>query len=72
MALVWISISGFIGWYTRRPNGGLAAPPKREARYPKTVLATGTLLGVLLPLLGASVLGIAMLDYVFGIRLSKT
>lgn len=66
LALVWLSVTGFMGWYKRRPNGGLSAPPKREVRYPKAVIASGITLGVLLPLLGLSVLVIALLDRVLG------
>jgi uncharacterized iron-regulated membrane protein len=63
LALVWLSVTGFIGWYKRRPSsGGLAAPPRRDVRVPAAVLSGGALLCVLLPLLGASVLAIAILD----------
>jgi len=65
-ALVWLSVTGFIGWYKRRPNGGLAAPPKRELRFPKAVIATGAALCVVLPLLGLSVLVIALFDRAAG------
>lgn len=65
-ALIWLSATGFIGWYKRRPRGGLAAPPKRELRYPTAVLATGAALCVALPLLGASVLAIAVVDRIAG------
>jgi uncharacterized iron-regulated membrane protein len=66
LALVWLSVTGFIGWYKRRPNGGVAAPPKRELRYPKFVIATGAVLCVVLPLLGLSVLVIALFDRAAG------
>jgi uncharacterized iron-regulated membrane protein len=65
-ALVWLSVTGFICWYKRRPRGSLAAPPKRALLYPKTVIATGGALCIALPLLGLSVLGIALLDHVLG------
>jgi uncharacterized iron-regulated membrane protein len=65
-ALIWLSVTGFIGWYKRRPQGGLAAPPKRELRYPTAIMATGLVLCVALPLLGLSVLAISALDRVAG------
>ncbi len=65
-ALIWLSITGFIGWYRRRPHGGVAAPPKRELRYPRTLLAAAVMLCLLLPLLGASVVAIALLDRSLG------
>lgn len=65
-ALVWLSVTGFMGWYKRRPKGGLAAPPKREIRFPKTVLATGLALCVVFPMLAASVFVIELFDRLFG------
>jgi uncharacterized iron-regulated membrane protein len=63
LALVWLSVTGFVGWYKRRPSsGGLAAPPRRDVRISAVVLGVGALLCVLLPMLGASVLAIAILD----------
>lgn len=61
-ALVWLSVTGFIGWYKRRPQGGALAPPKREVRLPRAVLAGGATLCVAMPLLGVSVLAIAIID----------
>lgn len=69
-ALVWLAVSGFIGWYRRRPHGGLAPPPKREARFPRAVVASGAALCIVLPLLGLSVLVIALLDRAVGRLLS--
>lgn len=65
-ALIWLCVTGFMGWYQRRPHGGLSAPQKRELRYPQAVLATGIALCLLLPLLGLSVLTIAIADRLFG------
>jgi uncharacterized iron-regulated membrane protein len=65
-ALVWMCVTGFIGWYRRRPGGGLAPPPRRPLRYPRAVIAAGATLCVVLPLLGVSVLAIAALDRAFG------
>lgn len=61
LALVWLSVTGFIGWYKRRP-GGLAAPPRREVRFPVGLLIAAATLCLVLPMLGASVLAIAVLD----------
>lgn len=66
LALMWLSVTGFVGWYKRRPQGGLAVPARRELTFPKPVIAAGAGLCVMLPLLGASVLGIAIVDRVFG------
>ncbi len=69
LSLVWLSVTGFIGWYQRRPAGSLAAPPRREVVLPKAVLGAGAGLCLLLPLFGLSLLGLWLLDLVFGSRL---
>lgn len=70
-ALVWLSVTGCIGWYKRRPAGRLAAPAKRPVVFPRAVLGTGAALCLLLPLFGASVVVISLLDFVFGRYLGK-
>jgi uncharacterized iron-regulated membrane protein len=65
-ALVWLSVTGFIGWYKRRPHGGLSAPPRRSLRIPRAVIATGIALCLVLPLLAISVLTIAVVDHGIG------
>jgi uncharacterized iron-regulated membrane protein len=70
-SLVWLSVTGFMGWYRRRPQGGLSPPPRRELRPPRAVIATGAVLCVLLPLLGLSVLGIAAIDRIAGRFLAR-
>jgi uncharacterized iron-regulated membrane protein len=65
-ALVWLSVTGFMGWYKRRPRGGLSAPPRRELQFPRAVVVTSVILCIALPLLGASVLVIALLDRALG------
>lgn len=66
LALVWLSVTGFIGWYKRRPAGGLAVPVRREVRFPAVLIVVAGLLCVILPLLGASVLVIALVDRSLG------
>jgi uncharacterized iron-regulated membrane protein len=67
--LVWLSVTGFIGWYQRRPKGGLAPPPKREVRFPKAIVVAAAVLCVLMPLLGLSVVLIYGIDRIFGERM---
>lgn len=62
LALVWMSLTGLASWWLRRPRGGLAAPRRIEIRWPRWVLLTGAALCVLMPLLGASVLALALVD----------
>ncbi len=56
LALIWVSITGFLSWWLRRPRGKLGAPLRSEIRLPRWALVTGAALCVLMPLLGASVL----------------
>ena len=72
LALVWLSATGFIGWYKRRPHCGMSPPPKRDVRLPGAVVATAIALCIALPLLGASVLAIALVDRFFGRALPGT
>lgn len=70
-ALIWLTVTGFMGWYKRRPHGGLAAPPKREVRFPKGVIATAIGLCLVMPLLGLSVIALEIVDRIFGRVLTR-
>ncbi|MGQ0529881.1 MAG: PepSY-associated TM helix domain-containing protein [Panacagrimonas sp.] len=67
LALVWISATGFLSWWLRRPRGKLGAPLRAEIRLPRWALATGAALCVVMPLLGASVLGLWLVDRLTGL-----
>lgn len=62
VVLLWLVVSGCIGWYRRRPGGGLAAPPRRILSWPSGLRTALVGTCVLLPLLGLSVLLIWVLD----------
>ena len=65
VGLVWLSITGLLSWWWRRPRegrAGLAVPARLPAPLPRPVLATAVGLCVALPLLGASVLALWLLD----------
>lgn len=55
LALLAVSILGLVMWWRRKPEGRLGAPPRAQGapRWPLAVLA---LLGLLMPLFGASLL----------------
>lgn len=72
VALLWLTVTGFIGWYRRRPHGGCAAPPKRELALPRPVIATGILLCIVMPLLALSLFAIEVFDRAFGRLLWKS
>ncbi len=62
LALVWMSATGFLSWWMRRPRGRLGAPLRSEIRLPRWALISGALLCVVMPLLGASVLVLWLAD----------
>ncbi|MGQ0503329.1 MAG: PepSY-associated TM helix domain-containing protein [Panacagrimonas sp.] len=62
LSLVWMSLTGLLSWWLRRPRGRLAAPPRTDIRLPKWALGVGTGLCLLMPMLGASVLALWGLD----------
>jgi uncharacterized iron-regulated membrane protein len=66
--LVWLAVSGFVGWYRRRPAGGLSAPPRLDRRVARPVLVAGIVLCTALPLLGTSVLLLWLLDRALAVR----
>lgn len=70
-ALVWLTVTGFIGWYRRRPQGRLAAPPRRELIFPRALIATAVVLCLVMPLLALSVLAIEAMDRLLGRPLAR-
>lgn len=64
-ALAWLSVTGFLSWWWRRPRdgrAGLAPPARMKAPLPRGVVVAATVLCIALPLLGASVLALWLLD----------
>ncbi|NWD52167.1 PepSY-associated TM helix domain-containing protein [Pseudomonas gingeri] len=61
--LMTLSLSALVLWWRRRPQGALGAPPAlAESRYPAVMLGVLVLLGLYLPLLGASMLALWLLE----------
>jgi uncharacterized iron-regulated membrane protein len=56
LSLVWLSVSGVASWWMRRPRGSLGVPRKVALRWPRALIATATVMCLLLPIFGASVL----------------
>ena len=63
--LVLLSVSGVVMWWRRRPEGGLGAPlpPLQAAQYGKGLVAIIVAMGVLLPVLGASLLLVGFIEW---------
>ena len=65
LGVIIVSVSSVVMWWNRRPEGTLGAPKKVNARAVPIALVVSTLiLGVLLPLLGASLIVILALEFV--------
>ena len=62
VSLIWLSATGVLSWWIRRPRGRLSAPAAAGVPPPRWVLATAAAVCVLLPLLGASVLCLLIID----------
>jgi uncharacterized iron-regulated membrane protein len=72
LSVLTLSISGLVMWWLRRPLRGwrLAAPPRPDpALVPPVVWATVVSLSVLFPLAGATLVGVAVVDWIVVRRL---
>lgn len=56
LSLVWLTVTGVASWWMRRPRGGLGIPRKMALRWPQAMTVTATVMCLLLPIFGASVL----------------
>jgi uncharacterized iron-regulated membrane protein len=61
-SLIWLSVTGVLSWWNRRPAGRLAAPPKLDVGTPLAVRAFVAVACVLMPLFGASILFIVLAE----------
>lgn len=69
LAIVALAVSAAVMWWKRRPPGRLAAPPRREAdKLAAGAVAVAVLLGVLYPLLGASMVVVLLVDGLVPLR----
>ncbi len=62
LALIAISVLGVLMWLRRRPAGTLRAPPASDMRMPRMMVVAIILLGFLLPLFGASLIAILVVE----------
>ncbi|TNE48822.1 MAG: PepSY domain-containing protein [Sphingomonadales bacterium] len=58
LALIGISVLGVIMWWRRKPQGKIAAPPKARGKSKPAIALSITILMILLPLFGLSVIGL--------------
>ncbi len=71
LSLIWLTITGVLSWWYRRPSGKFAAPPRVPTPISRGVLGLGAVMCALLPLLGLSVLLILLADAALGSRLQR-
>jgi uncharacterized iron-regulated membrane protein len=62
LSLIWLSITGVLSWWIRRPRGSLGIPEKVHVRWPRSWLLVAGTMCVLLPIFGASVVVAAAID----------
>lgn len=64
LALIALSITGFLQWWRRKPQGGLGAPPAPRAPARSTgMLAIGTFFFLTLPLFALSLVTMWLVDW---------
>lgn len=61
-SLIWLSATGVLSWWSRRPAGAAGAPPRPNGNTPLLVKAILLAACVLMPLFGASILLIVLAD----------
>ncbi|WP_457328998.1 PepSY-associated TM helix domain-containing protein [Rhizobacter sp. P5_C2] len=63
LAIIALAVTSAVMWWKRRPGGQLAAPERKDGdRLARPVIAIAVVLGLLYPLLGASMLAALALD----------
>jgi uncharacterized iron-regulated membrane protein len=63
LGLLMLSTSAVVLWWRRRPAGTLGAPPSHAGvRYPRLVIALLIVLGVVLPLLGVTMVLVLVIE----------
>jgi uncharacterized iron-regulated membrane protein len=61
-SLIWLSVTGVLSWWQRRPAGTVGAPPKAEGDIPPAVRAMVIVACALMPLFGASIVLIGLAE----------
>ncbi|MBW8368285.1 MAG: PepSY domain-containing protein [Arenimonas sp.] len=61
-ALVWLSVSGFMAWWRRKPADALGVPARERTAWPRWLTLATAIACLVLPLLALSALCLAVLD----------
>lgn len=63
LGVVWSAISGLVMWWKRRPHGKAGLPRRPpDARLQRGMIVIAVVMGVLFPLVGASMVAVVLLD----------
>jgi len=69
LAIIALAVTSLVMWWKRRPKGQLGAPTRQPGkRIATTALGIAIALGLLYPLLGASMLVAASIEYLIALR----
>jgi uncharacterized iron-regulated membrane protein len=71
LSLVWLSVTGVVSWWIRRPRGKSGIPPKVCMPWPRALIVVATMMCALMPLFAASVLAAATGDWLMRRWLTK-
>ncbi|MBV9566279.1 MAG: PepSY domain-containing protein [Bradyrhizobium sp.] len=63
ISLIWLTATGLLSWWIRRPKGKLGLPPAREVPWSVGMTVPLCLMGLLLPIFGLSVLAVAAVEW---------
>lgn len=63
VATMMTGVTGAVLWWKRRPAGSFGAPRVKDDHLPRVVLVAVAVSAVVFPLLGASIVAIAIVDY---------
>jgi uncharacterized iron-regulated membrane protein len=62
ISLVWLSVTGVLSWWIRRPKRGFGVPLKTQIEWPRQLLLVVGAMCLLFPIFGASVAVVAGAD----------
>jgi len=70
-ALIWMTVTGLVSWWRRRPKGAVGVPTRSDVALPRMLIAAAVIACAVLPLLGMSV-AVLWLGDVLATRVADT